>query len=505
MDSYLIGFDVGSSSIKAALVNADTQEIVQVTHYPETEMGVISHFPGWAEQHPETWWENLCIASRRLLDKSGVRAEHIKSIGISYQMHGLVLLGENNEVLRPSIIWSDSRGVEIGREAFADLGKEMCYTHLLNSPGNFTLSKLKWVLDNEPEIYASAKKFVLPGDYIAMKMTGEVCTTVSGISEGVLWDFKNEEVAQFLLDYFGIDRSKVADIVPTFSDQGKLLDGPANQLGLKPGTPVTYRAGDQPNNALSLNVFNPGEIAATGGTSGVVYAVVDHPVSDEQSRINGFAHVNYSSHDPRIGLLLCINGAGSQYSWLKKEIANTGTTYEDMERMVSKVPVSSEGLRVVPFGNGAERMLDNRVLGSHIINLHFNRHGKAHIYRAALEGIAFSFIYGMEIFDGMGIVPRVIRVGNDNLFRSSVFSTTIAALTGCKIEIIETTGAAGAASASGVAIGAYASVEEALSGVKVAKVYEMADTTDAYRSAYQIWKADLEKLLLQEQELKTSI
>ncbi|MBL6445610.1 carbohydrate kinase [Fulvivirga sp. 29W222] len=496
MDSYLIGFDVGSSSIKAALVNADTRMIVQVTHYPEVEMGVISHFPGWAEQHPETWWENLCIASRQLLEKSGVRAEHIKSIGISYQMHGLVLLGENNEVLRPSIIWSDSRGVEIGRKAFADLGKEKCYAHLLNSPGNFTLSKLKWVLDNEPEIYNKLKKFVLPGDYIALKMTGEICTTVSGISEGVYWDFKNECVAQFLLDYFGIDRSKVADIVPTFSDQGKLLNEPAGQLGLKPGTPVSYRAGDQPNNALSLNVFNPGEIAATGGTSGVVYAVVDHPVYDKQSRINGFAHVNHTSHDPRIGLLLCINGAGSQYSWLKKEISNNGTTYEDMERMVSQVPVSSEGLRVIPFGNGAERILDNKVLGSHIINLHFNRHSRAHFYRAALEGIAFSFIYGMEILNSMGIESKVIRVGNDNLFQSGVFSTTISAITGCKIEVIETTGAAGAASASGVAIGAYATAEEALSGVKVAKVYDEADISGEYRGAYEIWKSDLEKLLL---------
>ncbi|UII31345.1 carbohydrate kinase [Fulvivirga ulvae] len=501
MDSYLIGFDVGSSSIKAALVNADTQEIVQVTHYPETEMDVIAHYPGWAEQNPETWWENLCMASKRLLDRSGVRSEQIKSIGISYQMHGLVLLGQNNEVLRPAIIWSDSRSVEIGRKAFADLGKEKCYTHLLNSPGNFTVSKLKWVLENEPEIYDKLKKFVLPGDYIAMKMTGEICTTVSGISEGVLWDFKNEEVAGFLLDYFGIDGSKVANIVPTFSDQGKLLAGPATQLGLKPGTPVTYRAGDQPNNALSLNVFNPGEIAATGGTSGVVYAVVDRPVSDKQSRINGFAHVNHTRRDPRIGLLLCINGAGSQYSWLKKEISDNGTSYEDMERMISQVPVSAEGLRVIPFGNGAERMLDNKVLGSHIINLHFNRHGRPHFYRAALEGIAFSFIYGMEILNGMGIESRVIRVGNDNLFRSSAFSTTISAITGCKIEVIETTGAVGAASASGVAIGTYATAEEALSGVKVAKVYEVANNTEAYHGAYEIWKSDLEKLLLQEQEL----
>lgn len=498
MNSYLIGFDIGSSSIKAALVNADTREIVQVTQYPETEMSVISQFPGWAEQQPETWWDNVCKASRLLINKSGVNAAAIKSIGISYQMHGLVLLGENNEVLRPAIIWSDSRAVEIGRKAFADLGEEKCYSHLLNSPGNFTLSRLKWILDNEPEVYSKLKKFVLPGDYIAMKMTGEVCTTISGISEAILWDFKQEEIAHFLLDYFGIDQRKVADVVPTFSDQGKLHQAAAGQLGLKAGIPVTYRAGDQPNNALSLNVFKPGEVAATGGTSGVVYAVVDHPVSDKQSRINGFAHVNHTPKDPHIGLLLCINGAGSQYSWINKQISDSGTTYNDMEHMISNVPIGSENLRVIPFGNGAERMLDNKVLGSHIINLHFNRHGRAHICRAALEGIAFSFIYGMEILNGLDVKPKVMRVGNDNLFRSAVFSTTISALTGCKIEIIETTGAAGAASASGVATGIYAHAEEALAGVKVASVYDVANADDAYKSAYELWKSDLQKLLIQE-------
>ena len=415
MSSYLLGFDVGSSSVKAALIDAETKETIRSTFYPRTEMDVISRQTGWAEQQPEVWWENLCYASQRLLSKLDVKASEIEAIGVSYQMHGLVLLDKDNHVARPAIIWSDSRGVEIGNRAFTDIGESKCMEHLLNSPGNFTLSKLKWVLDNEPELFERIKKFMLPGDYINMKMTGNINTTIPALSEAILWDFKNDKVAQFVLDYFGFDSSLVPEVVPTFGVHGKLTKEAAAMLGLVEGIPVSYRAGDQPNNAMALNVLRPGEIAATGGTSGVVYAVCEDPKYDKKSRVNGFAHVNHTTDDPRIGILLCINGAGSQYSWMKNQIARDDTSYEDMERMISTVPVNSEGLRIIPFGNGAERVLENKEMGSHVINLQFNRHKRAHFYRAALEGIAFSFIYGIEILKEMNIPINVIRVGNDNL------------------------------------------------------------------------------------------
>lgn len=498
MSSYLIGFDIGSSSVKAALVNADTREVVRVTYYPRTEMDVISRQVGWAEQQPEVWWENICFASQRLLSKVDIDVADISSIGISYQMHGLVLVDKDQHVLRPAIIWSDSRGVEIGNQAFLDIGEEKCLSSILNSPGNFTMSKLKWVYDNEPEIYARINKFMLPGDYVAMKMTGNIYTTVSGLSEAMLWDFKENKVAHFILDYFGVDVSMVPDITPTFSEQGTLTTEAAQQLGLKAGTKISYRAGDQPNNALSLKVFEPGEIAATGGTSGVVFAVVDELISDPKSRVNGFAHVNHQFKDPRIGVLLCINGAGSQYSWLRQQMALEGTSYTDMERMVGAVPVNSEGLRILPFGNGAERMLQNKDLGSHIINLQFNRHKRAHFYRAALEGIAFSFVYGIEVLNQMGIKSNIIRVGKDNLFQSAVFSSTITALANCNIEVIETTGAVGAAIASGIGIGIYNNEHEAFDGVAVDQTHTPPDANGLYTGAYDIWKADLNKLLTSE-------
>lgn len=488
---YLLGYDIGSSSIKAALISPESGETVGVVQHPGTEMGIIALQPDWAEQDPEQWWEYVCIATRELLQKTAVDPAKIQAIGIAYQMHGLVLVDEHQQVLRPSIIWCDSRAVSIGNEAFTAIGEEKCLTHLLNSPGNFTASKLKWVKDNEPDIYNRIHKIMLPGDYIAMRLTGEIVTTPSGLSEGIFWDFKSNQVADFVLDYFGFQRDVIPIVLPTFSEQGRLTPAAAAATGLHVGTPVTYRAGDQPNNALALNVLQPGEIAATGGTSGVVYGVVDKPVYDPKSRVNGFAHVNHSAQEPRIGILLCINGTGIQYSWAKHIIGGDALSYPEMEQLAQGIPIGADGLRILPFGNGAERMLENNNIGAQINGLNFNRHGQAHLYRAALEGISFAFVYGMEILQEMGLDTNLMRVGNDNLFQSDIFSETIATLMNCTIEVIETTGAVGAAMGAGVAIDLSAAKPKAQTG-KVVKTYQPNDQKEAYRQAYEIWRNDLE-------------
>ncbi|MEQ9289377.1 MAG: FGGY family carbohydrate kinase [Cyclobacteriaceae bacterium] len=492
---YLIGYDIGSSSIKAALVDSTSGETLKIAQYPESEMDIISRQKGWAEQQPELWWENVGHATKKLLDGSTINKADIKGIGISYQMHGLVLVDKDHHVLRPSIIWCDSRAVEIGNQAFDSIGHEKCLKHLLNSPGNFTASKLKWVKDNEPQLYEKIDKAMLPGDYIALKMTGEAKTTISGLSEGMFWDFEENGVADFLLENYGLHSDLIPEIVPTFSDQGRLHREAADFLGLASGIPVCYRAGDQPNNAMSLNVLNPGEIAATGGTSGVVYGVVNRPFIDSKTRVNSFAHVNYTKEDPRIGVLLCVNGAGIQYSWMRQMLANDGVSYTDMERMISSVQVNSDGLRIIPFGNGAERVLQNNDVGGHIINIQFNRHSKAHFYRAALEGIAYSFIYGVEVMKSLGLDTNVMRVGNDNLFQSEVFSHTIATILDCEIEMIETTGAVGAAKASGIAAGIYHSPGEAFKDTQVIKSYHSVGNREMYKNGYETWKSDLEKIL----------
>jgi xylulokinase len=491
---YYIGFDLGSSSIKAALIEASTGKSIGITQFPEQEMTIIAEKAGWAEQDPNLWWKNCCKVTQKLLTQTGVLPAKIKGIGIAYQMHGLVVVDKNQQVLRPSIIWCDSRAVEIGNEAFQEIGEDKCVSNLLNSPGNFTLSKLKWVKENEPAIFDKVDKLLLPGDFIAMKLTGETTTTISGLSEGIMWDFKQNKPADWLFEAMGISTDVIPTIVPTFSNQGTITKKASEEIGLPEGIPVLYRAGDQPNNALSLNAFQPGEIAATGGTSGVVYAITDSTKTNESLRINNFAHVNYTVEQPRIGKLLNINGAGIQYSWMKQNLVTTSDSYNDMNNLAASVPVGSDGLRILPFGNGAERMMNNQNKGASIFNLNFNTHNKAHLLRAALEGIAFSFVYGIDILKNDGVKLSAIRAGNDNLFRSEIFSNTIATLVGADINIIDTTGAVGAARAAGISTGDFKSLNDAFSDNEHVMTYHPLKDKKVYVEAYEIWKQDLEKL-----------
>ncbi len=498
---YLIGYDIGSSSIKAALVDARTGETVGIAQHPETEMAIAAPEPGWAEQDPENWWNYVCSATRKLLRQTEADPLAVRAVGIAYQMHGLVLIDRDRKVLRPSIIWCDSRAVDIGREAFRHIGHEKSLEHLLNSPGNFTASKLRWVKENEPGVYKKIHKMMLPGDYIAMRLTGEVNTTIGGLSEGVLWDFKENDIARLVLEQYGIEADLLPEWRPTFSEQGLLTDAAAEATGLPAGIPVSYRAGDQPNNALALNVLEPGEVAATGGTSGVVYAVTDQPLYDPKSRVNGFAHVNYTQAEPRIGVLMCINGAGIQYSWLKHQTMPPDISYEAMERLASSVPVGAEGISVLPFGNGAERILENRELGSQWYGLDFNRHTRGHLIRAGLEGVAFAFTYGIEILQEMGLRIEVMRVGNDNLFQSRLFAETVATLAGSQIEMLETTGAVGAARGAGVGAGIYDSLADAFRKIKLVDTYQPKKNVALYRDAYEQWRLHLDNQLALRREM----
>ncbi|MES2575072.1 MAG: FGGY family carbohydrate kinase [Bacteroidota bacterium] len=490
---YYIGYDIGSSSVKVAIVEAATGEKIVALHEPQDEMEIIAHHKDWAEQDPEIWWELICIGTKRAIKESNIDKSKITGIGISYQMHGLVVVDAAGNSLRNSIIWCDSRAVEIGNKAFAEIGEQKCSEHLLNSPGNFTASKLKWVKENEPEIYKKIHKYMLPGDFIAYKLTGVIATTKNGLSEGMLWDYKENKVANSLLDYYGINQSLTPTIVENFTNQGEVNDKGAQEAGLAVGIPVVYRAGDQPNNALSLNILKPGEVAATGGTSGVIYAVTDQLKSKETSRINSFVHVNYTNENPTVGKLLCINGSGIQYRWLRN-IAGSDS-YENMNNKALEIPVGSDGVVVIPFGNGAERMLNNKNIDSHILNLNFNKHSQGHLYRAALEGIAFSFVYGMEILKGDNAQINVIRAGNDNLFRSEIFSNTVATLIGHEIEIYNTTGSVGAARAVGLVDGDYEKFGQNIMNNDHVMTYAPLENSKPYIEAYQNWKAALEQII----------
>lgn len=491
---YLLGFDVGSSSVKASLTDVDSGEIAASAFYPDHEAPIMAVKAGWAEQDPQMWWDNAKLALKKIMADSGAKGEDILAIGMSYQMHGLVCVDKNQNVLRPSIIWCDSRAVPYGEKAFQELGEDFCLQRLLNSPGNFTASKLAWVKENEPEIFERIDKMMLPGDFIAMKLTGEVNTTISGLSEGMLWNFAEKKPAKFLLDYYGFDESILPSIVPTFSLQGEVTKEAAVELGLKEGTPVAYRAGDQPNNAVSLNVFNPGEIASTAGTSGVVYGVLGDVAYDPKSRVNTFAHANYTKDLDRLGVLLCINGTGILNAWVHRNIT-PDASYADMNDLAAEVPIGSDGVKIIPFGNGAERVLENKEVGCSVRGINFNKHNRSHIVRAAQEGIVFSFCYGIEVMQQMGMEIKKIHAGKANMFLSPLFRDTLAGVSGATIELYETDGSAGAAKGAGIGAGIYKNHDEAFVTLKKLAVIEPNENArSAYRDAYASWKEELEKL-----------
>ncbi|MBB6126242.1 xylulokinase [Mucilaginibacter lappiensis] len=481
----LLGIDIGTSSVKVSVVDAATQNILSSAQYPDEESPIKALHPGWAEQSPQMWWEQAQQALERCHAKKAYDPADIAAIGIAYQMHGLVLVDKDQNVLRDSIIWCDSRAVEIGDKAFAAIGEEHCLSHLLNSPGNFTASKLAWVKENEPKIYRKIDKIMLPGDYIAMKLTCEITTSVSALSEGVFFDFKTNGISKEILNYFGFDESLFPVINPVFSSHGTLSTAVAQKLKLKAGIPVAYKSGDQPNNALSLNVLNPGEVAATAGTSGVIYGVSDELTYDQQSRINTFAHVNYAEQQKRLGVLLCINGTGSLYRWAKYNFG-AGLTYTQMNNEAKKAPLGSDGLQILPFGNGAERMLNNKQVGAHIQNIDLNLHTQAHIFRAVQEGIASAFRYGLDIMRSNGMNPTVIRAGKSNLFLSELFTETFVNATGVPVELYNNDGSVGAALGAGIGAGIYKSPTEAFSNAKPIQLIE--PSTQQFEPVYQEWK-----------------
>lgn len=490
---YLLGYDIGSSSVKASLVDAQTGKAVVSDFYPKTEAEIISVRTGWAEQDPEQWWQSIKIVTHKILKESKVAPTDIKAIGISYQMHGLVAVDKYHKPLRQAIIWCDSRGVPYGEKAFECLGGDICLFHILNSPGNFTATKLAWVKEYEPELFEKIYKIMLPGDYIAMRLTDRICTTVSGLSEMMLWDFKEKKTAGFMLEHLGFSDKIIPEITDTFDIQGTVTASAAAELGLAENTPVTYRAGDQPNNALSLNVFNPGEIASTAGTSGVVYGVLGDVNYDPKSRVNIFAHVNHSNAINRLGVLLCINGTGILNSWMKRNIASD-MSYDEINALASKAPVGAKGISVFPFGNGAERVLQNREIGCSVHGVNYLTHNKSHLLRAAQEGIVFSFMYGMEVMEEMGMEIKKIHAGYANMFLSPIFRNALACVSGATIELFKTDGSVGSAKGAGMGAGIYRDNKEAFSSLeRIETISPNRAESEAYREAYELWKNRMNK------------
>lgn len=495
MRELLIGYDVGSSSVKTTLLDAQTGRVLASATRPGEEMVIKSPQAGWAEQDPATWWKYIQETTHVICQEAAIKPGEVMGIGISYQMHGLVMIDKHREVIRPSIIWCDSRAVEIGNKAFLQMGESYCLEHLLNSPGNFTASKLRWVMENEPANFDLVDKIMLPGDYIAMQLTGEVLTSETGLSEGIFWDFPQNGVSQKLLDYYGLPLSLLPDAVPSFSRQGTLSAAASELLGLESGIPVTYRAGDQPNNAFSLNVLEEGELATTAGTSGTVYGVSTRPVYDPASRVNTFVHVNHQKQDPRYGVLLCVNGTGILNSWIKRLIGGSEISYDHMNALAAEVPIGSEGLSFIPFGNGAERIMENRQVNGHLQGLNLLKHDKRHVLRAGQEGIVSALTFGFNIMKGMGLNLKTVKAGKANMFLSPLFREAFVNMNDVVLELYNTDGAQGAARGAGIGAGYYSNAKEAFVGLeKVADLEPQVALKEAYGEAYQVWEQRLQKL-----------
>jgi xylulokinase len=506
-EGYLLGYDIGSSSVKASILEVSTGQVVASATSPDsTELEIIASQAGWAEQHPDIWWSHIQAATAQLKASAKINMQDIKAVGISYQMHGLVILDKDLQPLYNSIIWCDSRAVQIGQKALAELGESRCMENLLNPPGNFTASKLKWVVENRRDLYSKVKYFMLPGDYIALKLTGVASTTASGLSEGILWNFKENNKADFLLNHYGIDPMLVPDLVPTFGIQGTLTSAAAALLGLKEGIPVSYRAGDQPNNALSLNVLEPGEIAATAGTSGVVYGVTDKTSYDAAGRVNTFLHVNSTKEARRLGILLCVNGTGILNRWIKNLLGSWSTapiSYAAMDKEAQTAPACSDGLKILPFGNGAERTLGNLSINASVHGLDLTRHNRSHLLRAAQEGIVFALMNGVDIMRSMGVNNSVIRAGDANMFKSRLFAEAFATVANNTVELYNTDGAQGAARGAGIGAGIYKSSRDAFASLAVVKRIEPNSALSAqYAEAYGQWVSICKNQVEQAKEKK---
>ncbi len=493
---YSLGIDIGSSSVKVSLLDIQSGKCVATATNPKTEAPITAVRKGWAEQSPDMWWIQILNGIAEIT-AAGYSMYEVGCIGITYQMHGLVAVGADGKPVRDSIIWCDSRAVELGREAFEAIGPDKCLDRLLGSPGNFTASKLAWVKRYEPKVFSRIKYFMLPGDYIAYKLSGKIATTETGLSEQTLWDFKKGCRADFVADYYGFSPDLIPFTVPSIGVQAVTNADTQALLGIPEGTPISYRAGDQPNNAFSLNVLRPGEIAATGGTSGVVYGVTDIPKADPYSRVNTFLHVNHTAEAPRLGVLLCINGTGILNSWIHRNVCPE-LSYPQMNELAATAPAGSDGLTILPFGNGAERVLEGRSVGAALGGVDLVRHSRAHILRATQEGIAFSFLYGIDVMRGLGLNPAVIRAGRANLFLSPLFRRTLATVCGSTIELLDTDGSLGAARGAALGAGYYKTPEEAFSTLAVVGREEPDPSWKAaLDEAYSRWKNNLESILNQ--------
>jgi xylulokinase len=484
---YLLGIDIGTGGTRALIIDAKGVVVASAT---EDHQPFVSPQIGWAEQNPSDWWRACGIAVRKALANGNLRSEQIACVGLSGQMHGAVLLDEQNRVVRPALIWCDVRTEKQSQELTAKIGAEKLINLTCNPAlTNFTLTKCLWVRENEPENWNRVRSLMLPKDYVRLRLTGERATDMADASGTLLLDVAHRRWSKEMLQLVQMDESLLPALYESPDICGQVSEAGAAATGLQKGTPVVAGAGDQAAGSTGIGVNAPGAVSATIGTSGVVLAATDHPALDPGGRLHTFCHAA-----PGRWLVMGVTqAAGLSLRWFRDQFGSTNGSVESYESLVAeaaKAPAGCDGLLWAPYLMGERTpYLDPEARGM-LVGLTAS-HTRAHLIRAILEGVAFSLQDTFTIFQEIKVPVKTIRLGGGGA-RSQLWRQIQADIYGDVVETVavEEGAAYGAAILAAVGVKVWPSVDAACQAVvRVAgKMKPSSEDSPTMQKAYSAYR-----------------
>ncbi len=492
MQTCVLGIDVGTGGTRALIIDGRGRILASATEEHEP---FASPKVGWAEQRPEDWWRATRIAVAKAIAQGGLRQEQISCVGFSGQMHGAVMLDSASEVVRPALIWCDVRTEKQCKDLSEKIGWERLIQLTANPPlENFTLTKLLWVRENEPENWKRVRSVMLPKDYVRFRLTGERAIDVADASGTLMLDVARRKWSAEVLKAVEIDAALLSTLYESPQVCGQVSAIGAEATGLAAGTPVVAGGGDQSAGALGMGIVAPGAVSATIGTSGVVFASTDQPVNDPQGRLHTFCH----AVPGRWHIMGVTQAAGLSLRWFRDRFTtsvggNGIDPYDQLTAEATSIPPGSDGLLWAPYLMGERTPhLDPNARGA-LVGLTAS-HTRAHVVRAILEGVAFSLKDTFTILNEMKIPVKSIRLGGGGA-RSALWRQIQADVYGQEVEIVEAEeGAAyGAAILAGVGVKMWPSVDEACSSLvrvrdrvlpKATSAAVMQESYERYRRMY---------------------
>jgi xylulokinase len=481
IEMKFLGIDIGTSGSRSVVIDENGKVIASATALHED---FASPEIGWAEQNPDDWWRACKETIAKVLQT--VKADEISAISFSGQMHGSVFLDKADKVIRPALLWCDQRTEKQCDEITAKIGKERLIELVCNPAiTGFTLPKMLWLRENEPEKWARVATVLLPKDYIRLKLSGDKASDVADSSGTLLFDVQNRKWSGEMLSAFSIDEAILPKVYESIEVTGRVSESGASETGLKIGTPIIAGAGDNAAGAIGMGIVEVGKVSATIGTSGVIFAVSDKPRLDLQGRIHTLCHAMPGRwHNTGVTL-----SAGLSFKWFRENFGD-GNSYDELVHEAEKVPSGSEGAIWLPYLMGERTPHLDANARAAFIGITAS-HTKAHFTRAVLEGVAFSLRDSLEIFKESGVEISSIRLGGGGA-KSKLWRQIQADIYGKSVEIIEADeGAAfGAAILAGVGVGAWKSVEEACEKtIRVAETIEPnADSQETLNRNYEAYK-----------------